>query len=180
MTQALTLKDREDLLNKLKDRYHAGFSASSLVRTTQGRDESTMKLQWMFSAGMGNTDFMDAKPEVVTIAHELLKEGKLAPAIPFPYYNLHVQPLKLVEDLNWALDKSDSIVLFELSRDRTLPDLVIRPDAQYDAAIEQVRKRLQYNTAMIDEPIRVSSGEQLRPVLMGHNAIDIRQRQLSP
>lgn len=88
---------------------------------------------------MGSTDFMDAQPEIAATATALLDEGKIAPALPFPYHNLLVQPLKLIEDMNWALDANDDIVLFDLSKDRAFPDIVIRADAHYDSAIEQIK-----------------------------------------
>lgn len=176
MTQEPTDKERQDLLDKLKVRYHPGVAPATLVET-KDVGETSLKLQWMFYAGMGETDFHNAQPQIKKIAENLLTEGKIARGIPFFYYNTRVQPLKLLEDLNWALDKNDGVVLLDLGKAPGISDRVLPVNATYDAASAELVKRIRYGHAMIDQPLRLANNEVVRPIVMDANAITIRQRQ---
>lgn len=179
MTNRASYKDHIDLIQKVKDRYEPGSGKPTLVQITReaGFVPESLTLKWMFYAGMGNMDLVDATKNMANAAKDLLEDGTLAPSAPFSYYNLEGRDIKLIEDLTWGLEANDNIVLYELGSTPET-DIIIRPDAEYDKAIAKIQTRLTYSKALVDSPILVKD-EQIRPIILDENCIKIRMRQMA-
>lgn len=173
--------DRNEILSKLKQRFTSYTMHPQIVDIRErGHAEAPapLSLSWMYYAGMGDVAFSPLTDSQKKATRTLLQSGQLTYGIPFSHYAGHIYPLRLIEDLNWALDQNNAPVHFQLSNDTSLsPDIVIRPDPLFDPAIEELKKRMLHANARVDAPIRVSTGDTLRPVLLDSDSILLRQRQ---
>lgn len=175
---------RQHLQDKLKERYEPGPMRPRLCEVTTPH-ATTPKLQWMFNAGMGDISFHDVKKEETAAAKHLLEQGILVRTFEYEHYSSKYRTIKHFDDVNFGLDANDGIVIFELTKwlpKPYMPDLVIRPDEQYDAALKNLRTRMGFEPSigkvLIDDtPLQLKGGPLVRPIITDPNRVRIMQRQ---
>ncbi len=176
------------LQDKLKARYEPGPMRTRLYEVFEeaGQPVKEKKLAWMFYAGMGDVDLHDVPELEINAAETLLKDGIIVPTFDEDFYNVKkIRRLLHFDDVNFGLDENDGIVIFELVKwlpEPDRPDLVIRPDEKYDAAIKKLRQRmdstLDSNLALVDEkPLQLKGGPLIKPIITDTNRVGIMLRQ---
>ncbi len=175
---------RSQILNKTKRQYEPGPMRPKLCLMLKetGEKTSSLKLRWMYYAGMGDVDFSPLSKKVEkNAAKQLIKEGYLVPMQKDNIYGVtHFQHLKHFDDVNWGRTKNGDFIIYDLSdniHQPQWPDMVIRPDAQYDAAIEMLKSRIEYEKTWEDAPLTLKDGTRITPILTDESVIKIRKRQ---
>lgn len=177
--------ERHSLLGKLKQQYEPVMhSKLCIVETLEGKPlpekiPPTSRYQWMHSGGQGGFIFRDSSEIEARAADELLKRGEIVPtfqssAYPYPY---NYRVLRLIEDIGWGYRKDGKVVMFDLSSHKDIPDGVITEDEIFDGAINELKKRIEYNAAGFDKPILLSDGTEITPVIFGRDRLALKTRQ---
>ncbi len=171
--------DRRHLMDRIKHRYEGGIMRPHLclVETPANDDRLNLRYQWLHSAGMGDFKLKPASDNEARMIHDLLKRGQIAPTFKDYYDGQHYRPLRAIEDVSWGERRDGSMVLFTLPDLPSLPDVVITADAEYDAAVREIKKRIQSGTAGYDRPFALSDRTEITPIAFGHDRVILNARQ---
>ena len=174
---------RQHLQDKIKERYEPGPMRPRLCEVT-ARHATTPKLQWMFNAGMGDIGFHDVTKEETAAAKHLLEQGILVRTFEHEHYSSKYRTIKHFDDVNFGLDANGGFVIFELTKwlpEPDMPDLVIRPDKEYDAVINRLKGRIDlpypHGITVDDDRLQLKGGPLIQPIITDPNRVRIMQRQ---
>lgn len=179
---------KSDLENKVKVRYEPGPIRHRLYEIFEeaGQPVARQKFAWMYYAGMGDVDLYDANKKDVPAIQTLLKDGILVPTFEEDFYGVkNIRRLMHFDDVNFGLEKNGGIVIFELVKwlsTPDMPDLVIRPDEKYDAVISKLKGRMESSlpshNALVDEtPLQLKGGPLVHPIITDPNRVRVMMRQ---
>jgi len=178
---------RDAIYSKLLYRHNPGAMRPKLYNVLEERGEVVigLKLQWMHYAGMGDTSLHGHfQPDEKKAAATLVKDGLLVSTNVENHYGVSlIQRLLPFDDVQWAVDSSDAIIIYELSHNEhqpDLPDTVIRPDERHEAAIAQLQKRAGFPTSIgkvwKSAAITLKDGSEIFPILTNPRDIHLQMR----
>lgn len=177
-------RNRLDLLNRIKEQNepYSGRPQLYQVVAVDGELVRTTRYEWMHAAGMGDYALSKATPDDTRAIKHLVREGRIVPTMleDFGFGAKTLRHLKHFDDVHFALDNQATPIMYEYAHFPERPDPVIRPDKSHDAAIKQLRDRIQYGRAEIDGgPILLRGGPVVWPIHTDREVIALRDRQRS-
>lgn len=173
--------DEYKLLNRLRSQREYGPMQPRLYEIFEfnGHKLPETSFEWMFYAGMGDVGFHAAQPDVHSAAKSLLRKGDLVRTFEEDVYGLKkIRRIQHFDDVKFGLDAQGGVIIYDFIPTDAMPDPVIRPDKTHRSAIARVSQMIESKTALIDQPLRLTQGDVVRPVILGRGAIEMRQRQM--
>lgn len=173
--------DEYKLLTRLRTQQERGAMQPRLYEIFEfnGHKLPETSFEWMYYAGMGDVAFHAATPEVHSAAKSLLRKGDLVRTFEDDVYGLKkIRRIEHFDDIKFGYDKNDEVIIFNFSPTTALPDPVIRPDKTHRSAIARVKQMIESKTALVDQPLKLTQGDVIRPVVLGRSAMEMRQRQM--
>lgn len=177
----------QSLLSKVKSQFEPGPMRPQLysMLNKDGSQPSELKLQWMYYAGMGDVAFHDlANDNEKAAALKFIAEGRFVPEEISDHYGRAIQRIKHFDDVNWGKKSDGNIIMYDLSHNDfrpDWPDMVITLDDRHKAALEALRKRMEYSVSIgktwEDDPITLKDGTEVTPILTNLDQIHLRLRQ---
>ncbi len=179
---------RDIVLARTKSQYEPGPMRPRLYEILQSahKDVASPSYAWMYYAGMGDVALNDVTPVESSAIKELLDSGRLVPTFEEDFYG--IKKIRLVQhfdDVNFGLDENDNIIIYDFASRVYLPDNidpVIRPSEIHSAAIEQIKKRINFSVPShaitVDKsPIQLHGGPVIRPLITNAHLTELRLRQ---
>ena len=176
-----TLKDEDDLLERLRGQHLEGRPMRDRLYEIFAHNGTAIKptaLEWETYAGMGGTTYHGVTDTVYSAAKELLRKGHLVRTFEEDYGWKSIRRIEHFDDLKFGYDKDNQIIIFDFIPSELMPDPIIRPDKMHRSAVEMVKRMIAENRAFVDQPLRLTQGDIIRPIAVNPNIVETRRRQL--
>lgn len=176
-----TPQDEDTLLERLRSQHLEGRPMRDRLYEIfeyNGRALSPTALEWEANAGMGNTTYYTVPDNIYSAAKELLRKGQLVRTFEEYLGWKTVRRIEHFDDLKFGLDNDNQIIIFDFIPTDTMPDPIIRPDKMHRSAVDRVKRMIEENRALVDQPLCLSQGDIIRPITTNSNIVEIRRRQM--
>lgn len=178
----------DSILSKTKAQYEPGPMRNRLYETIEfnGVKPRRPRFEWMYYAGMGDVGLLKVSEPETKAVKELLAQGRLVPTFEEDFYGIQkIRHIQHFDDVKFGLDAQDNILIYDFARRIDIPDMpdpVIRPDGIHDAAIKQIKDRMDFSvashTVTVDNaPIQLKGGPVVRPIITDARLIELKKRQ---
>lgn len=172
--------DERKLLTRLRAEREQGAMQPRLYEIFEfnGHKLSETSFEWMYYASM-DVDFHATTPEVHSAAKSLLRKGDLVRTFEEEIEGLKkIRRIEHFDDIKFGYDKDDEVIIFNFSPTSALPDPVIRPDKTHRSAIARVKQMIESKTALVDQPLKLTQGDIVRPIILNAGQMEMRARQI--
>lgn len=173
--------DEDKLLEKLRGQHLEGRPMRDRlyeIFAHHGNPIKPTSLEWESYAGMGATTYTAVSDSVHSAAKELLRRGHLVRTFEEDYGWKAIRRIEHFDDLKFGYDKDNQIVIFDFIPSKTMPDPIITPDRMHRSAVARVRQMIEDGRALVDQPLRLSQGDVIRPITTNPNVVETRRRQV--
>ena len=174
-------KDENELLERLRGQHLEGRPMRDRLYEIFAHNGAQIKptsLEWEANAGMGSTTYYAVSDAVHSAAKELLRKGHLVRTFEEDYGWKAIRRIEHFDDLKFGYDKDDQIIIFDFIPSDSMPDPIIRPDKMHRSAVARVKQMIESGRALVDQPLRLSQGDIVRPIPTNPNVVETRRRQI--
>ena len=172
--------DEDKLLTRLRSQRERGPMQPRLYEIFEfnGHPLPNTSFEWMYYAGMGDVAFNAAQDTDHAAAKSLLRKGDLVRTFEEDIYGMKkIRRIQHFDDVKFALDTEGEVIMFDFMPTTAMPDPVIRPDKTHRAAIARVKQMIESKNALVDQPLRLTQGDAIRPIILDSGLMEMRQRQ---
>jgi hypothetical protein len=173
--------DEHKLLSRLRSQSEYGPMQPRLYEIFEfnGHKLPDTSFEWMFYAGMGDIGFHAANDTDHSAAKSLLRKGDLVRTFEENIYGMkQIRRIEHFDDVKFGLDQDNEVIIFNFTPTTAMPDPVVRPDKTHRSAIARVKMMLESKTALVDQPLKLTQGDVIRPVIHNKGQMEIRTRQM--
>ena len=174
-------QDEDALLEKLRSQHLEGRPMRDRlyeIFAYNGNKITPTSLEWEIYAGQGSTTYHAVSENVHSAAKELLRKGHLVRTFEEDYGWKTIRRIEHFDDLKFGYNADNEIVIFDFIPSDVMPDPIIRPDKMHRSAVARVKQMIEDKRAFVDQPLRLSQGDVIRPITTNPNVVEIRRRQM--